>query len=154
MKNGQHDAKPDFDMICTTLNKIRARSPCEEGWTKLLAHLGKTKADDEPLDLLTILDSNGLNDTLWCLRTAPEHNRLWRLWCARQVQHLMTDPRSTAALDVVERHANGQATDEELAVAWAAAEDAARASARDASRAAQTQRLREILSTTPVAQNA
>jgi len=28
----------------TTLERIRAASPCEDGWRKLLAHLGKTKA--------------------------------------------------------------------------------------------------------------
>ena len=53
---------------------------------------------------------------------------LFAVWCARQVQHLMTDDRSIAAIDVAERHANGDATDEELnaardaarVVAWAA----------------------------------
>ena len=33
----------------------------------------------------------------------------------------MTDQRSIAALDVAERRANGDATDEELAAAWDAA---------------------------------
>jgi len=123
----------------TTLNAIRLHRPCETGWRKLLKHLGKTSADDEPLSLLTILDSNGLNDALWCLRAMLEHDRHWRLyavWCARQVQHLMTDPRSIAALDVAERHANGQATDQELAAARDAARAAALAAARDAARAA------------------
>lgn len=50
--------------------------------------------------------------------------RLFAVWSARQVQHLMTDQRSVAALDVAERHANGQATDEELRVARDAAQDA------------------------------
>ena len=138
-------------MIYTTLKKIRAHSPCESGWKKLLSHLGKTKADDEPLALIVILDSNGLDDTLWCLRSVPEHNQLWRLyavWCARQVQHLMTDQRSIDALDVAERHANGQATDDELDAARDAAWDAARA-ARDAAWDAQTAKLRELLKTTP-----
>ena len=120
-------------MITTTLNKIREHSPCENGWEKLLKHLGKSKADDEPLSLLTILDSNGLDDTLWCLRTVPEYDKEWRLyavWCARKVQHLMEDQRSIDALDVAERYANGLATDQELA-AWDAAWDAAWA-ARDA----------------------
>ena len=36
-------------MLTTTLSRIRARSPCEDGWRKLLAGLGKTAADDEPL---------------------------------------------------------------------------------------------------------
>nr|MBP6777298.1 hypothetical protein [Piscinibacter sp.] len=119
----------------TTLNAIRAHSPCEGGWRKLLAHLGKTKADDEPLPLTTILDSNGLDDALWCLRTMPQHDKHWRLfavWCARRVQHLMKDQRSIAALDVAERHAHGMASDSELDAAWAAARDAAWAAARDA----------------------
>ena len=108
----------------TTLNKIRAHGPCLDGWSKLLRFLGKTQADDEPLSLGTILDSNGLDDALWCLRAVDGHERemrLYAVWCARRVQHLMTDPRSVTALDVAERHANGQATDEELAAASAAA---------------------------------
>ena len=39
----------------TTLNKIRAHSPCRDGWEKLLRHLGKSAADDEPLLIETIL---------------------------------------------------------------------------------------------------
>ena len=115
----------------TTLNQIRAKSPCQSGWTKLLAYLGKTKADDEPISIATILDSNGLDDALWCLQAVKGRDReirLFGVWCARQVQHLMTDPRSIAALDVSERFANCNATQEEL--------DAARAAARDASDAA------------------
>ena len=123
----------------TTLNAIRAHDPCANGWKTLLAHLGKTKADDEPLHLLTILASNGIDDALWCMRAMPEHDKHWRLyavWCARQVQHLMTDPRSIAALDVAERHATGAATDAELGAAWNAAGAAARAAARAAGAAA------------------
>jgi hypothetical protein len=127
----------------TTLNKIRERSPCGDGWAKLLRHLGKTQADDEPLALVTILDSNGLGDALWCLRACDgidREARLYAVWCARQVQHLMTDPRSLAALDVAERHANAQVTDDELAAAraaaWAAANDGAWDAARAAARAA------------------
>ncbi len=138
-------------MITTTLNKIRAHQPCSDGWQKLLTHLGKTKADDEPLAFTTILDSNGLDDALWCLRSAPEYDKDWRLfavWCARQVQHLMTDPRSTAALDVAERHAHGSATDDELAAAWVAAWAAAWAATSAESgaavRAAQTIELRRV----------
>ena len=47
--------------------------------------------------------------------------RKFAVWCARHVQHLMTDPRSLSALDVAERHADGQATDEELESARIAA---------------------------------
>ena len=124
-------------MICTTLNKIRENGPCADGWMKLLKHLGKTEADDEPLPFAVILESNGLDDALWAMRSAPEHDREWRLfavWCARQVQYLMKDQRSIDALDVAARFANGEATQEELAAARAAARDAAWAAARAAAR--------------------
>lgn len=121
----------------TTLNKIREHQPCADGWEKLLKYLGKTKADDEPLSLLTILDSNGLDDAIWCLRAVEGYDReirLYAVWCARQVQHLLTDKRSLDAIDVAERYANGQATEDELDAAadaawaaWDAAADAARA---------------------------
>ena len=127
----------------TTLNQIRAKSPCQSGWIKLLEYLGKTKADDEPLAIATILDSNGLDDALWCLQAVKGRDReirLFGVWCARQVQHLMTDPRSIAALDVAERFANGEATQYELNAARADAardaSDAARDAASDAAWAA------------------
>ena len=135
----------------TTLNKIREHRPCSDGWTKLLGTLGKTKADDEPISIVQVLDSNGLDDALWCLRAVSDCDkeiRLYAVWCARQVEHLMTDERSKNALVVAERHANGEATDAELAAAgdaaWAAARAAAWAAAGDAAWAAQEKRLREV----------
>jgi hypothetical protein len=47
--------------------------------------------------------------------------RLFAVRCARRVQHLMTDERIIKALDAAERYANGEATDDELAAARAAA---------------------------------
>lgn len=58
--------------------------------------------------------------------------RLFAVWCARQVQHLMTDSRSIEAIDVAEKFALGEATQEELAAARVAARDAARVAAGDA----------------------
>ena len=126
----------------TTLNRIRKNRPCKEGWSKLLTDLGKTSADDEPLEIATIVQSNGLYDALWCLRAVEGEDRkirLFTVWCARRVQHLMTDPRSLQALDVAEAYANGTATLEELKeardAAWAATRAAARNAAWSAARA-------------------
>ena len=122
----------------TTLNAIREHSPCADGWAKLLRHLGKTQADDDPLPILTVLESNGLDDALWALRAVHGREReirLFAVWCARQVQHLMTDNRIVDALDVAERSANGLASAVELAAAQDAAHDAARAAALAAARA-------------------
>ena len=122
----------------TTLNQIREHRPCNDGWAKLLKNLGKTKADDEPIAITTIIESNGLDDALWCLRAVKGHEREIRLFaveCARSVQHLVTDTRGLDALDVAEKFANGLATEEELSAAWdtawAAAGAAARAAAKD-----------------------
>lgn len=57
--------------------------------------------------------------------------RKFAVWSGRQVQHLMADPRSIAALNVAELHASGQATDQELAAARDAAWAAARAAASE-----------------------
>lgn len=83
-------------------------------------------ADGEPLPLVTILNTNGLDDALSALQHVDDKAqvRRYRVWCARQVQHLMTDLRSLAALDVAERYADGQVTDDDLSAAWIAAWDA------------------------------
>ena len=115
-------------MITLSLNEIREHSPCKSGWEKLLKSKQNTHWEEQ-FPLSDIINSNGLNDTLWCLRVRPEHSNLWRkyaVWCARQVEHLMTDKRSKDALDIAWRHSEGVATDEELT----AARDAARHGAR------------------------
>ena len=136
-----------------TLKQLRKAKACIEGYNKLVCALsGKTfNAEretyirfkhDEPISIKTILESNGLEDALWatrCVAGADRDLRLFAVWCARQVQHLMADARSIAAIDVAERYANGEATGKELAAAWDAAwaaRDAARAAAGDAARAA------------------
>lgn len=136
-------------MITTTLNRIRSHGPCAEGWRKLLAHLGKTQADDEPLPFATILESNGIDDALWCCRAEPQHDREWRLfaaWCARQVLTTKSDPRSRAAVDFAERFAAGEASAEELSAAWSAAWSAAESAAWSAARSAQAAEFLRIVS--------
>ena len=141
----------------TTLAAIRAASPCQVGWRKLLGSLGKTSADDEPLDLLTVLDSNGLDDALWVLSFAMPDDRLARhfqAWCADQVLHLFeaerpndtrvrdqiamlrNDEANETARDAAREAARDAAWVAARAAAWVAARDAAREAARDAARAA------------------
>jgi hypothetical protein len=110
--------------LTTTLNRIHACEPCEQGWRDGLKAFNKTKPDDDPITYEQILDKVGLNNALWRCRAEPGHDNLWRryaVWCANQVRHLMTDQRSIEALDAAARHADGMATDDDLAAARAAA---------------------------------
>lgn len=60
-------------------------------------------------------------------RLTERQRRDFAVACARRVQHHMRDPRSVAALDIRERWLRGEATDEEMAAARAAAWAAERA---------------------------
>lgn len=123
--------------LTTTLNRIWACKPCDEGKTRALKAAGKNAPDDEPVTYQQIIEAVGIEDALWCCRAEPQYCKEWRLfavWCARQVQYLMNDQRSIDALDVAERYAHGQATDEELAATGDAAMDAAWAAAGAAAR--------------------
>ncbi|MCW6550374.1 hypothetical protein NFB56_16165 [Yersinia ruckeri] len=120
-------------MITITLNQIRAASPCTSGWKKVLkAHeyLGM----DTPFPLSSVLESNDLAYTLWCLGALDnkEIPQRFALWCARQVE----TEESKKVLDVVERYLDGTATKDELIAARRAAYAADAAAAYAAAAAA------------------
>jgi hypothetical protein len=125
-------------MKVLTMQTLRSYEPCydpskylSEDWTGTVLDI--VKNDDVPWDdrLWVVMREDLLSDRLM---------RMFAVWCARQVQHLITDERSLKALEVAERFANGLATKEELAAArvaaraaaWNAAWHAARDAARDA----------------------
>ncbi len=134
--------------MTTTLNKIKAHSPCEDGWNKLLNHLGKTHADDEPLSIATIIQSNGIKDAVWALRAVEGKDKEIRLFaadCAESVLHIYekkypNDDRPRKAVQAARDYANGVIGKDELAAArdaaWAAGGAAWAASAASAARAA------------------
>ncbi|PRF89605.1 hypothetical protein [Burkholderia multivorans] len=155
------DTNTTAPRFTVTLDALRKAGACYHGYNKLVRSIqGKTFSaedaarnsyihfkHDAEIPLVDVLNSNGIDDALWSLRCvsgADRDIRLFAVWCARQVEHLMEDQRSKDALNVAERFANGDASDEELAAArdaaWDAAWDAARAAARaaawDAARAA------------------
>lgn len=90
-------------------------------WLLWIAHKLDQRPDDRTLRLFAV----------WCARNTP-------LGDGRVTGDLLTDPRSIAAIDISERYANGMATREEMAAAWAAARVAAEAAGAAAWDAAQT----------------
>ena len=111
-------------MITTTLSRIRARGPCESDWKRLLAGLGKTAKDDEPLPFARIVEISGIEATLFFCGAEPQYSREWRsfaVWCGSQIRRMIRAPQCLAALDVAECHMKGAASDEELFSAHRAA---------------------------------
>jgi hypothetical protein len=112
----------------TTLNEVRKHEPCQDFWEKLLRYLNKTEPDDEPLPLLTVLESSGLEETLWCFRAVEgldKEKRLLAIAFARLVENLICEAvvrgfdsgwaeECRNALEVSEKFANGLATKDEL----------------------------------------
>lgn len=112
-------------ILYTTLTEIKKHNPCSDGYKRLLKYIGTDYPIDQPIDILTILQSNGLDDTTWVLRAAmPEadRDRISRLFacdCAEAVRPLYeekypNDNRPRKAIEVARRYALGQATKDEL----------------------------------------
>lgn len=101
-------------MYYTTLSKIRSNYPCTEGWKNLLASLGKSTADDEPLSLATILEANGVDEAIWALRAVEgidELSLLFSVRCIREhCQHMITDKVSLDTIDIVELYPTRETT--------------------------------------------
>lgn len=116
----------------TTLNEIRRHTPCEGSWKKLLKHLGKIVADNDPVTIRAIYESNGLDDALWSLRVLPNEmdNAVRLLACDLVGPALQFVPagesRPKIAVDVTRRFARSEATADELAAARGAAQEASR----------------------------
>lgn len=66
----------------TILNQIKQCDPCSGSWKKLLKYLNKTEADDDPLNLSVILESNGINDALWSLKSVEGKEKEIRIMAA------------------------------------------------------------------------
>ncbi len=85
--------------LVTSLNKIREYRPCTSGWKTLLKALGKTEPDDEPITIEFILNSNGVDDAIWCLRATTGHTDAiikFAQQCADAVAHLKNSSSSAA----------------------------------------------------------
>ena len=105
--------------ITITLNEIKAFNPCKSGWIKLLASLNKTKSDDTPVTFSYIAESNGVSDSLWCLRVLDEKYLKERCYLmadiVESVAYLYTkDTKVEECIKVIKEYGAGLITIEEL----------------------------------------
>lgn len=123
-------------MIYTTLNKHRPHGPCADGWVKFLRHVGKTQPDDEPIAMSEILQVNGLQDAVFCLRScdlSDSDMRRFAIWCAQQVVSQAQVPAECmAALAAAQQFNSGEIGGEVLVAAWLDARRVARDDAANA----------------------
>jgi hypothetical protein len=130
--------------ITTTLNRIKKNKPCSDGWTKLLTFLNKTKADDEELDLLTILESNGVKDCLWAFQCTDNYDSIYKHIAADFAESVLyifekeypNDNRPRLSIQAARDYADGKINKEELDAAWDSAVAAAKAAMNNAWNAA------------------
>jgi hypothetical protein len=128
----------------TTLAQIRKHDPCAPGWRKLVTHLGAGYPEDQPIELSTILKSNGWRDAVWALRSVPgidEDARLFACDCAERVlpefeSMYPDDKRPRKAIETARLFAEGKASSEDLKIARAAAASASASASADAAFAA------------------
>jgi hypothetical protein len=136
-------------MTTTTLRRLKEANACVSRYLHLRESLGKEFGLDTKISLQRILETNGLEDTLWALSNVVDGGdkilRLWAADCAEHVLHFFTekypnDKRPAEAIQAARDFANGKITkaarDAARAAAWAAARAAAADAAWDAASAA------------------
>ena len=117
-------------MKYTTLNEIKLRRPCGEGWDMLLASLNKTEADDEPLSFKYILESNGIKDAVWALCVLDYKDQaLFRADVAELVlpifeEEYPNDSRPRKAIEAIRDFYHGKINEVQLKNAACVARDA------------------------------
>lgn len=119
-----------------TLASLRKNNACESGYNTLANALGPDCPDDKPINLLSCLDSNPVDDVIWALRATLEPcdvvARLLAADFAESVLHIYesayaNDRRPREAIEAARAFARGEIDSEALAAAGAAAGAAARA---------------------------
>jgi len=105
------------------LEEIRDQHPCADGWKRLVKSLdGRTEGN---VSLSHILDSNGIEDAIWCLRVLPYRDQcLFRADVAELVVHLSHDPRPKKAIAAIRQWHSGEIGDQAFNDAADAAYDA------------------------------
>lgn len=130
-------------LLQTTPRLLREHSACADGYRKAIKGAGIGPDDkDTPINLLSILESNGLADFHWALHAVlPEQeaarDRVARLMAAEYAARVLPifeadhpdDERPRLAIEAARDFALGEIRAAARAAAWAAAEAAAGAAA-------------------------
>jgi hypothetical protein len=133
--------KPEAMILTTTLRLLRNAHACTPRYMFLRDALGPKYGDNKPINLLAILEINGLDDALWALQaTAQNCDMVARLTASDFAARILPfwkkmypkDDRPEKAIKAARDFARGKITSEELVAARDAAQDAEWDATRDA----------------------
>ena len=120
--------------LTTTFTLLRKASACKPRYEFLREALSREEyGDDTPINLLTILETNGLDDALWALSATAENcDKVARLMAADFAEKVLPiwqkyseDKSPELAIKAARDFANELINEDHMAAAWAAARDAA-----------------------------
>ena len=105
-------------LLQVTFNSLKKHNACQDGYGRLSKALGGDEIYglDTPINVLTILKRNGLEDAIWALRaTLQSSDKVCRLFaadCAESVLHIFEekypdDMRPRNAIQAARDFANG-----------------------------------------------
>ena len=123
--------------LTTTFKRLRKAGACTERY-KFLRHALKGVKDNDSINLLTILETNGLDDALWALcATTQDCEKIAHLMAAdfaemalvEWLKYYPDDDRPRLAIQAARDFANGLITKEVRSAAESAAWSAARSAA-------------------------
>ena len=134
-------------LLQVTFNTLKSYHACQDGYVRLSKSLGGDEIYglDTLINVLTILERNGLEDAIWALRaTLQSSDKVCRLFaadCAESVLHIFEekypdDMRPRNAIQAARDFANGLIGIDELKDAASAAMAASAANAAWAARGA------------------
>ena len=98
----------------TTIEEIMKYNPCQSGIDDFVKKYGRNSGD---VSFREILESNGIQDAIWCLRVFPDYDLnvlKFKYLCARRVEHLDTSGTAKKCLNVLEMYLDGEVSKEEL----------------------------------------
>jgi hypothetical protein len=136
-------------LLTTSFHKLRAASACTPRYQHLRTAMGPGYGDHKRINLLTVLEHNGIEDALWAMcATYEDCEKVARLMAADFAElalvewnkYYPNDNRPALAVQAARDFANGLITDGARSAAesaaWSAAESAAWSAAWSAARSA------------------
>ena len=107
--------------LSITLRLVQQHKPYSSMWKTLVKAHGGVSADfGKSFPLSTVLDSNSLEDTLWCFKCLPEYEAVFArftLFLIRHAERYTNDKRVPYCKSIIKEYVKGEVSTDELGIA-------------------------------------